>query len=145
MQTRVISELINLATTSTMTSRHAAAVVGGRRILSMGTNYSLGHPKASGLLSTNELIEYAASINSFRGGSGGHSKTSSRSTSSDELYERHQCFEGTSLRASRLQAAYNSVQHKRYEKDCSFEANNPENWIGISATCGGKCFGEVSC
>jgi len=41
MRTNVISELIKTAETSIMKSRHAAAIISGRKICSMATNYSL--------------------------------------------------------------------------------------------------------
>ena len=76
MQSQVVSELINLARFSTMGSKHAAALVAGKRILSMGTNYSL--PAA-------DLVDTATmSSNQARG-----SKTSSG--------QGEDCVQGTTL------------------------------------------------
>ena len=41
MFARVVPELILLAKTSTMNSKHAAALISGKHVLATGTNYSL--------------------------------------------------------------------------------------------------------
>lgn len=50
MFTHIIPQLMTMAETSTMGSKHAAAIISGKRVLSMGTNYPL---------QAGELVDFA--------------------------------------------------------------------------------------
>lgn len=150
MFSRVIPELINLAKTSTMTSRHAAAIISGKRTLSTATNYSLP---------AGQLVDIAATTKSSRGGvpaNAGYSTccrsnpVCNSSTPFNRLYERYQGFEcccetSVSTREARLQQrVQGAIRSLRCEKGGTFKEANTAYWVGIGKTCRGKCFGEVS-
>ena len=61
---RVIPDLISLAETSTMTSKHAAAVISGKRVLSTATNYPLPANELVNTITT-RVHEHPPSCRSF--------------------------------------------------------------------------------
>jgi len=92
MLSHVIPELISLAQTSTMSSRHAAAVISGRRVLSTATNYSLP---------AGELVDFAIKTTSSEGPRHRHSLAHHRSTST--LLHQSECYETSFLQKAQIE------------------------------------------
>lgn len=155
MTQAIISQMISLAKTSTMTSKHAAAIVNGKTVLSMGTNYSLP---------AGELVDIATATKASKGcvrrddehptqRQQGRPFSSYRfqkvrpTTSFDSLYQRYQGFERGSMRtqedAERLYRL-RLIQRVRCEKRDTFEEADSTHWVSACPTCRGECFGEVS-
>lgn len=120
MVLHVIPELISLAKTSNMTSKHAAAVICGKRILSMATNHSLP---------AGELVDFAAKTNHEKKGHC-YQQCSFGSTPFNMLCER--CEESK----YRFEERYRKmVLDLRCQKDTQIAHTNKENWIGSCTTC----------
>lgn len=147
---RVIPDLISLASTSMMTSKHAAAVMSGRRVLSMANNYSLpaGH-----------LVDLAAqSERSISTDTREHFECHhypphsrqypvcdyiSRSSRSSRLYQRNMpsyerdgYFETEYVQRHQRFAA--SVIITRCEKGPKAKEPNKEDGVSIVTPCGGE-------
>lgn len=163
----VIRNLIEVAKTSTMTSRHAAAIVSGKRLLASATNYSLP---------AGELVDAAAaSSKSRRGGPGnnvGHfacNRKNSRSphcssasythcspgrttTPFESLYQRYQVFEGTQCRVQEQEETRDTssragrlrlIQQIRCEKGCSSKEGDSTYEFIIVLSCRGECLDQI--
>lgn len=108
MFTRVIPDLISLASMSMMTSKHAAAIIYGKRVLSMANNYSLP---------AGEIVDLAIKSTNC-GGTGGHVEYPSQ-------HQRYPVWNN--------QRKY--FFDARYEKGPKIEESNPQNWIGARTSC----------
>lgn len=110
----VISNLIALAKTSTMTSRHAAAVLRGHQALSSAINYSLP---------TGELVDTAAQANRvFKGGAGYAPQrlpccgsTLGQTTPFNKLYQRYS-HDVIGSRFEHQQRVQEEIHRRRCEK-----------------------------
>ena len=131
MQTQVLSQLLKVAQSSTMGSKHAAAITCGKRLLAIDTNCSLPAGELVDIASTVVARERATSRES-RGYSHGHSCSGKRSTTSfNQLYERYQSFE----EASHMQF----VQRTRCEKHPQIKADRSSYRISASTARRGEC------
>ena len=160
MNTHVLSELINTAKTSTMTSRHAAAIVSGRRILSMATNYSL---PAGELVDIAKSTKYSTDRfgpdlgrdfgqNADQGGTRGCVRHSSfypissgkTTTPFDLLYQRYQVFEeGPEERYQSQRRSYMSYVQIGCEGSDSDKEEDSTYGHGPRPSCRGECLGEI--
>lgn len=131
MNSHVVSELINLAQMSTMTSKHAAAIVSGKRILAMATNYSLP---------SGDLVDHVQHTKSGRGGK----QISATNLSNSSPRVQGSLFNSFHERAEKLQSRERALATFRYEKDGTIKTEDSTNWISAGKTCRGECFAKVS-
>lgn len=88
MQSQVIPQLINLAQSSTMSSKHAAAITCGKRLLAIDTNYSL---PAGELVNTTSTI--TATVSATQRKSQRDSYSESRQSLFDQFFERYPSYQ----------------------------------------------------
>ena len=153
MQSQVIPELLKLAQSSTMTSRHAAAITYGKRILAVDTNYSLP---------AGELVDAAATLHSAQcksrkrlsssrpsyttGCQYSSTHSSRKQTPFNQMYERYQGFEEGQVRDSRrvwqqsecvqqVRCVNPAIRGTRCEKYPSIAEASKTYWTSVGATC----------
>lgn len=143
MSQTIISALKNLAQTSTMTSRHAAAVVHGKQILAMSTNHSVPAGElvdiATATKNNKNRVRHDGRVTCRR------SEDSSKQTPFNRIYQRYQGFEERNMRAQEEQMRrMRLIQRVRCEKHPEIKEANPFDWVNPCQACRGECFGEVS-
>ena len=127
----VIAKLIELAKTSTMTSKHAAAILNGRNVLSTATNYTLP---------SGELVDtVSAAGKAFNGGHKSSQCLSFRgqvtkSTPFNQLCERYTWYVGQA-RFEHTQRYQQEIIKVRCEKGAKSKAPNSARWMRVSTTC----------
>lgn len=141
MNSRIVSELINLAQTSTMTSRHAAAIVSSKRILSIATNYSLPSGDAVDM-----AYRESATTKRSRFGCGGEQNYTSNAIESNQRVQGS-VFNAFSQKVQRVRSrsyGERAVERFRYEKDGTTETEDSACWVSAGKACRGECFAQVS-
>lgn len=97
MQSQVLPQLLKAASTSTMGSKHAAAIMYGKRLLAIDTNCSLPAGQLVDVAATVTAHERATSCQSQRHTSSTTVDKNKSQTPFNQLYQRYQYFEEGSL------------------------------------------------
>lgn len=138
MQSQVLPQLLKAASTSTMGSKHAAAIMYGKRLLAIDTNCSLPAGQLVDVAATVIAHDRAAQSQSQRHVHGNSVKDKLQ-TPFNQLYQRYQGFEEGSKHSSVQQ----SVQWTRCEKHSQAKEEYQAYGTCISATCRGECLGTL--
>ena len=156
MQSQVLPQLLKAASTSTMGSKHAAAIMYGKRLLAIDTNCSLpagqlvdvaatviAHDRVTQHHSHRHLSAKCASSNTHKQYTQTSKSVQPQQTSFGQLYQRYQGFEEGSKQSSRQESLQQCVQCTRCEKHSQTKEDYQAYGLCISTTCRGECLGAL--
>lgn len=153
MQSQVLPQLLKAASTSTMGSKHAAAIMYGKRLLAIDTNCSLPAGQLVDVAATVIAAERATSSHSRRHSFSKctssnthkqHKQTVKLHTPFNQLYQRYQGFEKSCVRHQSRQNIYQqSINRTRCEKHSQAQEDYQAYGTCISSSCRGECLGAL--
>lgn len=142
MQNYVVSQLLKAAQSSTMSSRHAAAITCGKRLLTVDTNCSLPAGELVDIAATAVASQCATQCQPRGHSSNTFGQCNHKQTPFNQLYERYQGFEEDCVR--RQSSIYQqSIDETRCEKHSQAFETSKAYWPSISAACRGECLGSL--
>ena len=134
MQSQVLPQLLKAASTSTMGSKHAAAIMYGKRLLAIDTNCSLPAGQLVDVAATVIAHDRAASCQSQRHTISTTVDKNKLQTPFNQLYQRYQGFQ---------EGSNQCVQWTRCEKHSQAKEDYQAYGTCISASCRGECLGSL--